>query len=98
MAAKNSGSGGGPGSDTTFAPALVVEWRARWGAESYIEQAPGCIIFSMNKDYLEAAIETAQEAGKILREEFDRPVQITYKGEVDLVTQADWPRTGAYLF
>jgi myo-inositol-1(or 4)-monophosphatase len=43
----------------------------------------------MKKDYLEAAIETAQEAGKILLEEFDRPAQITYKGDVDLVTQAD---------
>ncbi|MGB6833805.1 MAG: inositol monophosphatase family protein [Candidatus Acidiferrum sp.] len=44
---------------------------------------------SMSKDYLSAAIEIAQEAGKILREEFDRPVQIAYKGDVDLVTQAD---------
>jgi myo-inositol-1(or 4)-monophosphatase len=44
---------------------------------------------SMTKDYLEAAIEIAQEAGKILREEFDRPAQISYKGDVDLVTQAD---------
>jgi myo-inositol-1(or 4)-monophosphatase len=43
----------------------------------------------MSKDYFEAAIEIAQEAGKILREEFDRPAQISYKGEVDLVTQAD---------
>lgn len=43
----------------------------------------------MSKEYLEAAIETAREAGKILREEFDRPPQITYKGDVDLVTQAD---------
>lgn len=43
----------------------------------------------MSKDYFNAAIEIAQEAGKILREEFDRPVQIAYKGEVDLVTQAD---------
>jgi myo-inositol-1(or 4)-monophosphatase len=43
----------------------------------------------MSKDYLEVAIETAQEAGKILREEFDRPPQISYKGDVDLVTQAD---------
>jgi myo-inositol-1(or 4)-monophosphatase len=43
----------------------------------------------MKKDYLEAAIETAQEAGKILCEEFDHPAQITYKGDVDLVTQAD---------
>jgi myo-inositol-1(or 4)-monophosphatase len=44
---------------------------------------------TMSKDYLEAAIEIAQEAGKILREEFDRPAQISYKGDVDLVTQAD---------
>jgi myo-inositol-1(or 4)-monophosphatase len=43
----------------------------------------------MKKDYLEAAMEIAQEAGKILREEFERPAQITYKGDVDLVTQAD---------
>jgi myo-inositol-1(or 4)-monophosphatase len=43
----------------------------------------------MPKNYLEAAVEIAQEAGKILREEFDRPAQITYKGDVDLVTQAD---------
>lgn len=43
----------------------------------------------MSKDYLDAAIETAQEAGKILREEFERPPVIAYKGEVDLVTQAD---------
>lgn len=43
----------------------------------------------MKKEYLEVAIETAQEAGKILREEFDRPAEIAYKGDVDLVTQAD---------
>lgn len=43
----------------------------------------------MNKSYLEVAIETAREAGKILREEFDRPPEISYKGDVDLVTQAD---------
>jgi myo-inositol-1(or 4)-monophosphatase len=43
----------------------------------------------MTKNYLEAAIEIAQEAGKILREEFDRPPSISYKGEADLVTQAD---------
>src|SRR5712664_1028298 len=39
--------------------------------------------------YLQAATEVAVEAGKILREEFDRPLQISYKGDVDLVTQAD---------
>src|SRR6202011_2105583 len=44
---------------------------------------------SMTKNYLEAAIEIAQEAGKILREEFDRPPHIVYKGDADLVTQAD---------
>jgi myo-inositol-1(or 4)-monophosphatase len=43
----------------------------------------------MTKNYLEAAIEIAQEAGKILREEFDRPPEIAYKGDADLVTQAD---------
>ncbi len=39
--------------------------------------------------YLEAAVETAREAGGILLQEFDRPVEISYKGEVDIVTQAD---------
>lgn len=43
----------------------------------------------MHEDYLTAAVEVAREAGAILREEFDRPLQISYKGEVDLVTQAD---------
>jgi myo-inositol-1(or 4)-monophosphatase len=41
------------------------------------------------KNYLAAAVEIALEAGNILREEFDRPAYITYKGDVDLVTQAD---------
>src|SRR3981189_3451168 len=39
--------------------------------------------------FLEVAIETAREAGGILLEEFARPVKISYKGEVDIVTQAD---------
>jgi myo-inositol-1(or 4)-monophosphatase len=43
----------------------------------------------MNNKYLQAAIEIAREAGAILREEFDRPSQISYKGDVDIVTQAD---------
>lgn len=43
----------------------------------------------MTKTYLNAAIEIALEAGKILRDEFDRPPTISYKGDVDLVTQAD---------
>lgn len=44
----------------------------------------------MTKNYLEAAVEIAQEAGKILVEELSRPLELRYKGdEVDLVTQAD---------
>jgi myo-inositol-1(or 4)-monophosphatase len=43
----------------------------------------------MIKTYLEAAIDVAQEAGKILCEEMDRPPTIAYKGDFDLVTQAD---------
>jgi myo-inositol-1(or 4)-monophosphatase len=43
----------------------------------------------MSEDYLKTAIDIAQRAGAILREEFDRPLQISYKGDVDLVTQAD---------
>jgi myo-inositol-1(or 4)-monophosphatase len=43
----------------------------------------------MLKTYLEAAIEIAQQAGKILREENQRPPTISYKGDFDLVTQAD---------
>jgi myo-inositol-1(or 4)-monophosphatase len=43
-----------------------------------------------SQDYRDAAIEIAQEAGKILMEELSRPLEIAYKGdEVDLVTQAD---------
>src|SRR5438477_3495258 len=41
------------------------------------------------KEFLDAAIETALEAGKILREEYALPPDIHYKGDVDLVTQAD---------
>jgi myo-inositol-1(or 4)-monophosphatase len=43
----------------------------------------------MNKSYLETAIEIAREAGAILREELQRPPDISYKQEFDLVTQAD---------
>jgi len=39
--------------------------------------------------FLEVAIEAAREAGGILRAEFDRPKKISYKGEVDLVTESD---------
>lgn len=43
----------------------------------------------MTNTYLDVAIEAAHEAGGILLAEFDRPVKISYKGEVDIVTQAD---------
>ncbi len=44
----------------------------------------------MTRNYLETAIEIAQEAGKILVEEMSRPLDMHYKGdEVDIVTQAD---------
>ena len=39
--------------------------------------------------FLEVAIEAAREAGAILLAEFDRPQKIGYKGDVDLVTEAD---------
>ena len=43
----------------------------------------------MTANYLDVAIETALEAGKILREEYALAPDIRYKGDVDLVTQAD---------
>jgi myo-inositol-1(or 4)-monophosphatase len=44
----------------------------------------------VSRSFVEAAVEIAQEAGKILVEELSRPLDIKYKGdEVDLVTQAD---------
>ena len=43
----------------------------------------------MIKTYLEVAIDAAQEAGQVLREEMERPPAIAYKGDFDLVTQAD---------
>ncbi|MGB6546740.1 MAG: inositol monophosphatase family protein [Candidatus Acidiferrales bacterium] len=39
--------------------------------------------------YLNVAVEAAREGGAILLAEYDRPRQITYKGDVDIVTQAD---------
>lgn len=41
------------------------------------------------KQFLEVAVEAAREAGSILRAEYDRPKQVSYKGEVDLVTESD---------
>ena len=40
-------------------------------------------------EFLKVAIETAREAGAVLRREFERPKQISYKGEVDIVTESD---------
>ena len=40
-------------------------------------------------EFLSVAIETAKEAGQALRAEFARPKKISYKGEVDLVTESD---------
>jgi myo-inositol-1(or 4)-monophosphatase len=39
--------------------------------------------------FLEVAVEAAREGGDILLAEFDRPQKVSYKGEVDLVTEAD---------
>ena len=41
------------------------------------------------QSFLDVAIEAAREAGAILLQEYDRPPSISYKGEVDIVTQAD---------
>jgi myo-inositol-1(or 4)-monophosphatase len=38
---------------------------------------------------LNFAIQTAQEAGRVLAEKFGRALQITNKGDIDLVTEAD---------
>jgi len=43
----------------------------------------------MTNNYLQAAVEIAREAGNVLREELQRPPDIAYKGDFDLVTQAD---------
>ena len=43
----------------------------------------------MTKEYLKAALEIAREAGAVLREEVLHPPDIAYKGDYDLVTQAD---------
>ena len=40
-------------------------------------------------EFLSAAIEAAKEAGAAIRAEFERPKKISYKGEVDLVTESD---------
>jgi myo-inositol-1(or 4)-monophosphatase len=39
--------------------------------------------------FLEVAADAARDAGALLLAEFDRPKNITYKGEVDIVTESD---------
>jgi myo-inositol-1(or 4)-monophosphatase len=39
--------------------------------------------------FLEVAVDAAREAGGILMSEFSRPQKLSYKGEVDIVTEAD---------
>src|SRR6202521_5821444 len=39
--------------------------------------------------FLEIAKDAAREAGALLLSEFDRPKNISYKGEVDIVTESD---------
>jgi len=40
-------------------------------------------------DFLAIAVDAAREAGTMLRAAFDRPKTISYKGEVDIVTESD---------
>src|SRR5215470_7857306 len=39
--------------------------------------------------FLQVAIEAAREAGALLATDFGRPKNISYKGEVDIVTESD---------
>ena len=39
--------------------------------------------------FLEVAVEAAREAGEILVAEHSRPQTISYKGDVDIVTETD---------
>lgn len=39
--------------------------------------------------YLEVAVDAAREAGALLATDFGRPKNISYKGEVDIVTESD---------
>ncbi|HKW89132.1 MAG TPA: inositol monophosphatase family protein [Candidatus Acidoferrales bacterium] len=40
-------------------------------------------------DFLDVAVGAARDAGDLLIKEFERPQQLSYKGEVDIVTEAD---------
>jgi myo-inositol-1(or 4)-monophosphatase len=41
------------------------------------------------KKFLEVAVDAARQAGAILRTEYERPKEISYKGEIDIVTESD---------
>jgi myo-inositol-1(or 4)-monophosphatase len=41
------------------------------------------------RQFLEIAVDAARDAGAILLADFGRPKKISYKGEVDLVTESD---------
>ena len=41
------------------------------------------------RKFLAVAIEAAREGGAIVRAGFDQPKKVSYKGEVDLVTETD---------
>ncbi|MDR2861819.1 MAG: inositol monophosphatase [Syntrophobacterales bacterium] len=43
----------------------------------------------MSSPYLESVIDIARKAGQLLREKFDQPHDIEYKGRINLVTEAD---------
>src|SRR5947209_17859214 len=43
----------------------------------------------MTSDYISGMTEIAREAGILLMEYFERRVKVEYKGDVDLVTEAD---------
>ena len=38
---------------------------------------------------LNFAIQTARDAGRVLAEKFGRAIQVTSKGDIDIVTEAD---------
>ena len=43
----------------------------------------------MSERFLDVAVAVAREAGALLRERFEQPLEISYKGAVDLVTEVD---------
>src|SRR5882762_628559 len=62
---------------TRFASGDKVKKAIAERADQYFGEP---LVFAMTKNYLQVAVEIAQEAGKILIEELSRPLDITYKG------------------